>query len=184
MKLNPYESPRPLDEPANAKVSTDRDKAAIGVRIALAIMLFPALYNFMCFNFVAVSTPSFPIQNIHRILNALGFFAIVVFVWFCFVHLLELITLVLNLLFGRKTDLPEWNHELYQAARTLPLFAIPGAVLWAAWVACFYQLQIGFFKISWPIGIASNLLAATIYLPLLWRWYRINQRAPSSQSAE
>ena len=54
-----------------------------------------------------------------------------------------------------------------------------GAVLWAIWVAAFYQLGIGFYTVSLPIGIAAHLLAAGLYIPLFYRWYKVERAGMS-----
>lgn len=52
-------------------------------------------------------------------------------------------------------------------------YAVAGAILWGIWVFGFYQAKVDFMVLSVPVGILAHGLAAALYLPLIYRWYRI-----------
>jgi hypothetical protein len=177
MNTNPYESPQShaVVQPMPNK---ERGAANRSVRIALSIMLIPALYNFISFNFALADTlheaPSFVV---YRTFNFIGLLLIVVAIWLLGLKFLEFLTGGIHSVVARKSNLKDWNGALYSIVRRLPFFAIPGAALWAVWVWAFYQLQLGFYSISVPIGIGAHLLAACLYVPLIYRWYKMERTA-------
>ncbi len=181
MNTNPYESPRssvvnpsPLD--------AERTVANRSVRIALAIMLLPAIYNFMCFNFqVEPGSIESPIRNVYRVVNGIGFAALVAAIWFCGLTALEFVTGGFHAIFGKGSHESDWKLSLYEIIRRAPMFAVGGAVLWACWATAFYQFGVNFHVITLPIGAAAHLLAAGLYLPLFYRWYKLERTAVESQ---
>jgi hypothetical protein len=149
------------------------------VRVALLILAVPAVYNFICFSFIADAPRIEPLlRNVYRAFNATGFIAIVAAVWFIGLAGLEFVTAALHAVFARKSEVSNWKTALYQTLRRAPVFAFLGAVLWAMWTAAFYQLNFGFYAVSVPIAIAAHVLAAGLYVPLICQWYRID-RAPT-----
>ena len=170
--MNPYESPR-SEATHWLPPSDERIVAKRNVRIALLIMLAPAIYNFICFNFPAhPNRIELPIHSVFRSINGIGFVAITIAIWFLGLPTLEFFTGGFHTVFGRNSKLDDWRTILYLILRRAPVFAVCGAVLWALWVAAFYQLGIGFYTVSVPIGIAGHLLAAGLYVPLFYRWYK------------
>ncbi len=150
--------------------------------MALVILLLPATYNFVCFNFPMIHAgtnraATFYVYPIACVLNGVGFALIVFAVWFQGLAALQLATWLLHKLFARCTPLAAWKQRLYLAVGRAPRFAVAGAVLWTIWVAAFYQFGVGFYAISVPIGIAAHVLAAGLYLPLVLGWYKLERAA-------
>ena len=176
MSTNPYASPKshtaPWITPSRARALAQRN-----VRIALLIMLAPAIYNFICFSFPPTGPDriELTIHHIYRMANGIGLLAIVVAIWCLGLRLLEFFTGGFHTVFGRNSKIEDWMTTLYQILRRAPVFAVCGAILWTIWVAAFYQLGFGFYAISVPIGIAAHLLAAGLYVPLFYRWYKIER---------
>ena len=179
MSMNPYESPKSEATPRPPS-SAERAAAKRSIRISLAIMLVPAIYNSICFSFPdAPNRSELPIHNVYRTINGIGFVAIVIAIWFLGLAALEFVTGGLHAIFSRNSKLHDWKTSLYVVVRRAPVFALCGAVLWAIWVAAFYQLGIGFYTVSLPIGIAAHLLAAGLYIPLFYRWYKVERAGMS-----
>lgn len=154
----------------------ERRTANRSVRIALVILLIPAIYNFICFNFpFSGNRVEPPIYSVYRTVNSIGLVLTVAGIWFFGLKLLELLTGGIHSLVARKSTLDDWKEALYAILRRMPLFAVPGAVLWAIWVLAFYQLHLGFYTVSIPIGILSHVLAAFLYVPLIYRWYKMER---------
>lgn len=175
MNPNPYESPKVLA--VQPSMPNEARAAALrSVRIALLIMLLPAVYNFICFSFPAnANRIELPIHNVYRIIDSVGLLLTVLAIWFFGLAVLELVTCGIHSIVARKSTFDDWTAALYIILRRLPLFAVPGAALWTLWVAAFYQLQLGFYTVSVPIGIASHLLAAGLYVPLIYRWFTMER---------
>ena len=172
MNANPYQSPKTptLQETvANA----DRVAAMRNVRIALLIMLAPAIYNLVCFSFRSTNEPEFPIHALYRTVNSIGMALAAAAVWFSGLAALELISRVIHSILARSSNVDDWVKPLYWTIRRFPVFAIFGAALWAIWVFAFYQLNMRFYAVSVPIGIAAHLLAAGLYIPLAYQWFRL-----------
>jgi hypothetical protein len=177
MSTNPYEPP---ESAATSRVPEhgERDVAKRSLRIALVLMLPSAVYNFICYNFPTDPEHiEIPIYSVYRVFNGLGFIAITTAIWWFGLLILEFLTGGFHAFFGRHSELGAWKTALYRMLHRLPPFAIVGAVLWAIWIAGFYQLDIGFYAVSVPVGIAGHLLAAGWYVPLFYRWYRIERSA-------
>ncbi|MEZ6119934.1 MAG: hypothetical protein R3C28_25650 [Pirellulaceae bacterium] len=180
MSTNPYESP---SSPAQQRPLQNEPRSAArrSVRIALLMLLMPALYNFACFNFPPTAT--LPIHRLYQAVNSLGLISIVAFVWFFGLTCLEGVTGGIHAMVARTSSLAAWKNELYAILSRLPWFAIPGAVLWTIWVAAVYQLRIGFYAVSVPVGIAAHVLAACLYVPLAYRWYKLEQQRLSNSNS-
>ena len=172
MKSNPYESPQDSD----AGRFDERRRALRGIRLAIVILLMPAIYNFVCFETAVASGQSVgAMAGVFRTLNAMGIVLIASASWFFGLAVLELATAFIHWLFARMSALQDWRSVLYRRLRLAPIFAVLGAVLWAIWVAAFYQMKTDFYTISIPIGIIAHLLAAVFYLPLAMQWYQVER---------
>ena len=180
MSTNPFESP---SSPAQQRPSQNepRNAARRNMKTALLMLLPAALYNFACFNFPLTAT--LPIHRLYQAVNSLGLISIVAFVWFFALTCLEGITGGIHTMVARNSSLAAWKKELYAILRRLPSFAIPGTVLWTIWVAAVYQLRIGFYAVSVPVGVAAHILAACLYIPLVYRWYKLEQQRPSNSNS-
>lgn len=147
----------------NARPNQERQAALRRVRIALLLLLVPAIYNFISFS----SCPNgnrigLRIHGISQTLNSNGFILIVAATWFFGLRAFELVTGGIHSIVARNSKLSDWKEPLYINLRRAPFFAVPGAVLWAICVMAFYQLQLGFYPVSVPIGIAAHILAACL----------------------
>lgn len=173
MSTNPYESPK-VPTALQPTANVDRVKALRSVRIALLILLVPAVYNFVCFNlYLNPRRIQLPNHSVYVTINSLGIVLLVFVIWFFGLAIFEFVAGGLHSILARKSLLDDWKSTMYVIVRRAPMFAIAGAVLWAIWVAAFYQLRVGFYAVSVPVGVAAHLLAACLYVPLFYRWYKI-----------
>ena len=173
---NPYASPASVCHVASGLAGLRAD-ALRRIRYALLILLLPAIYNFICFSLlVDPLVGDLHMWMIYWAVNGMGFAAIATAVWFLGLRLLEIFTVVVHMVLGRKATLANWNAALYEVLLRGPLFAVLGAIVWTIWVVAYYQLNVGFYAISVPVGIAGHLLAACLYVPLLYRWYSLERR--------
>lgn len=153
-----------------------RANALRRIRYALLILLLPAIYNFICFSLLVDSlVGDLHMWMIYWAVNGMGFAALATAVWFLGLRLLEVWTVVVHKIFGSKATLENWNAALYEVLVRGPLLAVLGAIVWGIWVVAYYHLSVGFYMISIPTGIAGNLLAACLYVPLLYRWYSLER---------
>ncbi len=153
-----------------------RANALRRIRYALLILLLPAIYNFICFSLLVDSlVGDLHMWMIYWAVNGMGFAAFATAVWFLGLRLLEVWTVVVHKIFGSKATLENWNAALYEVLVRGPLLAVLGAIVWGIWVVAYYHLSVGFYMISIPTGIAGNLLAACLYVPLLYRWYSLER---------
>ena len=179
---NPYQPPKAGTAPP--PVVAGRHAALRHFRIALLILLVPAFYNFVCFNFLAgPATATLALSDFHRLVNTLGFAFGTVALWYFGLAMLEVLSVSIHAIFARESELVRWKSDLYDTLRRGPLLACLGAVLWSIWVAGFYQLGISFYVISVPIGVAAHIVAACLYLPLIYRWYQTKRATPNRTSA-
>lgn len=173
MMPNPYASPE-SDSTGLHDSSKSRRLAQSCLRLALLILIAPAVYNFTCFSYPAATAPDeLRIQNSFAWINGIGFCFTAAALWFLGLPVLELLTVVIHKVFGRTTSVEAWKEALYQSLRRAPFVSVLGAVLWTLWVAAIYQMGVGFYAASVPIGIAAHLLAAGLYVPLFVRWYTL-----------
>ena len=176
MVENPYASPESVAMESDGSAAA-RTAALRRVRFALLILLAPAIYNFICYSRLADPMLADLHQwTIYWVMNGMAFFVTAAAIWFLGLGLLELLTVFIHRLFGRKAGLAEWKTALYQVLERLPSTAVLGAFLWVVWVIAFYHLGVGFYLISVPVGIAAHLLAASLYLSLFYRWYTLERR--------
>lgn len=183
MSDNPYESPK-VPAVLQTTVNVDRVKALRSVRIALLILLVPAVYNFVCFNLhLNPRRIQLPLHSVYVTINSLGIVLIAFVIWFFGLAILEFVCGGLHSILARKSLLDDWKSTMYVIVRRAPKFAVAGAVLWVIWVAAFYQLRLDFYVVSVPVGVAAHLLAACLYIPLFYRWYRIEHTAASQMNS-
>jgi hypothetical protein len=173
--INPYSSPSEFVEDRST-IAAARLSALRCVRVSLLILLVPGIYNFIWFHHIDTSNRT--IQAVNQVLQILGGIGVALIAWAVWalgLAVLERLTGWLHRWCSRRADREAWETVLYQTLRRAPVLAFFGAILWALWVFGFYQLQIDFTLISVPTGILAHLLAAAIYLPLLYRWYRLER---------
>jgi hypothetical protein len=114
-----------------------------------------------------------------RTVNLVTLCLTVVSIWFWGLILLERIATLIYWVVRRKrvcrSTLQQWKQQFYQALQRGPNLAFLGAILWVIWIVAIYSLQLDFFSVSLPIGIAAHILAACLYLPLFYSWYRLER---------
>jgi hypothetical protein len=173
---NPYEVSQSIVESV-AATSVSLPERRLGQRcwrFALILLLLPAAYNLWCYHLEVFGTsrPSV-MTTIFRATNWAWLSSGGLAVWFAGLAVLEFLTRVIHSLKSRRASLSDWNFALYKTLNSAPLFAIFGAVLWVVWVTAYYHWRLNFYAISIPVGVAAHSLAAGLYLPLFWRWYRL-----------
>lgn len=171
MHENPFEPPQP-GPPVLSPMS--REAAIDCVRLTVAVLLGPAVYNFICYLWLAGGW--YPELAVVQAALLVGTF---VLAWRAGVPVLEFATWQLHRLLGRAETARDWQQALYRFLRRLKWAAVPAAALWVIWCYGFYQLRIPFFVISVPIGVVAHLVAACAWLPLLIQWIRIEWNGPA-----
>lgn len=173
-RANPYEAPRSLlihDVPS-LQTSSNRTRGNICLRWSLLFLMIPAAYNIAFLSklkndYLGAATLIFLAIN-WLLLIVMGLLIGTFGLW-----LLELVTGVLHRCFSRRATRHSWNATLYLTLRSAPIFAAFGAITWSIWVFAFFELKWNFYLISIPAGILGHGLAAALYLPLFYRWYRL-----------
>ncbi|MEE2936525.1 MAG: hypothetical protein VYA84_11070 [Planctomycetota bacterium] len=114
-----------------------------------------------------------------RTVNLVALCLTIVSIWFWGLILLERIAALIYWVAGRtrvcRSTPQQWKQQLYHALQRGPNLAFLSAILWFVWIVAIYPLQLDFFSVSLPIGIAAHILAAYLYLPLFYSWYRLEQ---------
>ncbi len=171
---NPYQSPGDLSRGGNG-VAASRERAWRSFRIAFLILLVPAIYNYWAFDTYVIAAIRLPgdLVNLYRLGNVLGFIMGGSLIWMLGLPVLELAARLIRAVLATGTDRGSWLEILYRSLSWIAILALPGAVLWGVWVFAFYQRQVDFYTISWAIGIPAHALAACLYLPLIYRWFRL-----------
>ena len=166
---NPYQVTADLEP---APVSPLRRSALGSLRASWMILLPAALFNHLAFDPGALMGPWTPTGGLSllRVANLLGFITGSVAIWFWLLPLLENVALLIRRVVASRTLRPAWLEALYRSLRPAGFLALPGTVIWALWVVGFYYLKIDFVLISVMAAIPAHLLAACLYLPLLFRW--------------
>ena len=179
MSTNPYQPPDVQSTLSSSQID-GWHIACHSLRLALLILLVPAVYNFVCFHLrYNGSRIDLSMDTVFLAINSCGFLLIAAAIWFLGVLALEFITRVLHSIFSRSSRLDDWREALYDILRRAPFFAVPGAVMWVIWVHAFYQLRLGFYAVSVPIGIVAHVIAACFYVPLIYRWYKLERTSAS-----
>ena len=174
MTENPYQSPDVPSEAVNAGSSL-RKRARLSFRVATLVLLIPAVYNYWEFDANVIASSRLPgdLATLYRMINVLGFIVGGPLIWFLGVPLLEAAARLIRTIFANGTDRTTWLETLYRSLSWTAFLAIPGAALWVIWVFVFYQKQVDFYTIYWAVGVPAHLLAACLYLPLIYGWYRL-----------
>lgn len=173
MSDNPYRSP--TAESSETGDDRLRRRAESAFRLSTCILIVPALYNYWQFDSQAIASSALPsaAMTTYRTTNLACFVVGGTLIWFFGVRLLEWLSGKLRNVVAQRADPDAWHRVLYENLARTPAFAIAGACLWAIWVYGFYVMSWNFMVISWAVGVPSHLLAACIYLPLAYRWYRL-----------
>lgn len=182
MNENPYQPPQTILA-AKQAIEIDgvlRRRARRRWQLATLILFLPAMNNLWLFENLMVNqggpAPDPAAQGMDAILLA-AVFAVAGLVG---LNLLEWITDRLQRWLGSPANAGKWRSALYETVEQSFAFAVPGALLWKAWLIGIYQWQWDFQWVSIPIGILAHLLAAGLYLQLAYRWYKIESSNPAS----
>lgn len=149
------------------------------LRLAILWLLIAGLVNFTAFHLHIKPLPgrqantSLSNANFEVAGGLLAISFLVIACWFALLPLLELITWKIQASFAPSDDPARWVGALYSSLKPAGLLAFLGMTLWALWVYGFYYLRVNFFVISYAIGIPIHILAACLYVPLLFRWYKL-----------
>ena len=185
-ELNPYEAPGYSGGKQKANTSPRRNIARSNLRMALVILLIPAVYNYYWFDVALLASEDRQFNSVFlvfaRAINIGGIFIASLFAWFFGLPILELTAKIIYRIFARNSKIDDWQDALYDILGTVAYFALGGALLWLIWTIGFYRFHIGFYTLAYPVGILAHLLAAGLYLRLAYRWYRIEKTAQVPES--
>jgi len=175
MNENPYQPPQTV-EPELGLVEVDpaqRLRARRCWQVAALILLLPAMNNLWLFEDLLASQGGPGLIPAARWTNAILLASAFAAAGLGGLNLLEWITDRLRRRLGEPPHAGQWRSALYQTLGQSIYFAIPGALLWKAWLMGYYQWHLDFQRISIPTAILAHLLAAGLYLQLAYRWYKI-----------
>lgn len=181
---NPFQSPRvvsappPEQEGREAPLVAERALAWRRYTFTILILAVPAVANLLLFNyFVAGQLASRELFYRLATLNAIGV-ALVIYGLLLFgFFLLEFVTRFANRLFGTAKQLDRWYEALYDVLGQAWFLAVPAAALWAFWLWMLYGTDVPYFIYGLPSLFLAHLLAASLYVRLVWRWCRIPRQA-------
>ena len=178
---NPYESPKSHPD-ATAADASWRRRARHCFHASILILLVPAVYNAWAFDLHVVSPLPSNLAIRCRAVNVVGFMLGSALIWCLGLPALEAASRLLRTTFAGRTDPAPWEEIFHRSFTRLVYLAAPGAVLWMIWVFAFYQVGVGFYEISWAVGVPAHLLGACWYVPLVYRWYRL-AKVPAASDA-
>ncbi len=178
---NPYRPPTESNDVSQPVAA--RRIALWQIRIALAILLLPGIHNYLCVD-QALRTPQaergFELAPMWREFNLACITLLAIVIWFAGLSLLEFAARVLHRCLSRRIEDSTWLTVLYTALAKASYFALAGAILWFLWNIGYFYLKLPYLALAIPLGAAAHLLAAGLYLPLLYRWYRLLRSTPES----
>lgn len=189
METNPFQSPVATDQAkensvASQQLAESKRRTVISVRAAILILLLAGLFNLYAFDYFLTQNMITPrVQMGVRVFNLVGIAMITLLCWFLFVPALEVLGRFVRHFSGRHSDVAAWNDAIYRSLRPAIYLAIPGAIVWGIWVFGFYFVHFDFLTLSYAVGIPAHLLAAALYLPLIFRWYTL-ARSPSPEQPD
>jgi hypothetical protein len=168
---NPYRSPEPTEDAAPKNLP--RAHALFRFRVAVALLLVGAFANaFFMRRYLYMGTQV--VLTTYRIglpdllfIGAIGLVAMT-----CTFGILERLARFFRGRFAANSDPEAWNNAIYNAFRPAIPLGLLGALLWIIWVIAFFELKVNFYVISYAVGIPAHLLAACVYLPLLYGWFK------------
>ncbi|GAA4427269.1 hypothetical protein [Bremerella cremea] len=183
---NPFQSPTPTAEPG-PKGNSSRQSALVSLRLAIVMLTAAGLVNYHAYDTMAMGphVSLFGLMIMMRVFQLVLVGLLVIGCWLLLLPTLEVIAERLRSWFAKHVDAETWNEALYRSLAPAAILALPGSILWIVWVIGFYYLKAPFLLISYAVGIPAHLLAACIYVPLLYRWYHLwrYQPAPSESGS-
>lgn len=181
---NPYRAPR-VDELAADHV-LDRQAALMHVRVALLVLAIPTVCNWAAL-FVHRADPTDDLDGLRLLLgivNAVGLMFLFPILWFLTLPLCEVIAKITYWFCGRGVSQTAWVGALYQSLRRVPRAAVAGAVGWLVWLRLFFFAgHSGGFGLDVSFQLAGHLIAAWVYVPLLYRWYLLRKLYSTADSS-
>lgn len=170
---NPYSAPSTI----TSDIEVDPWKPARrGIRISLAILLIPAVLNYVAWERWLVSTGwrqsqvdsttsgIWAIRIANFVLLSIGFLIL----WYFALPVLKFCARLLVTLIRRKGEInDDWHNPLIAAMEKIPRYATAGAGVWIVWVIGFYLLEIRHFAFTAIFSTVGHILAATWYGPLV-----------------
>ena len=176
MTTNPYQSPQADDTQVVAPLPT-RQEGLESIRTATALLSTAGLINFAALfrpGFeVYWNTPTFWIVLAVDTILLAGIGLIVAACWFLLLPTLEFLGGLIRSIIAPSVNRGEWDNALYASLKPAGLLATFGMILWVIWVVGFFILNANFYVISYAVGIPAHILAACLYVPLIYRWYRL-----------
>lgn len=175
MSDNPYESPLTDSLPQPVEPSSVRTRW----RLTVAILLVPAIYNYVSFcREVCSGVNSLPYHDaIVWTSNGVMLAMAAAAGWFLGLPALAWVSRLVHRILQAKSSPEDWQHEFNAMISSGPALAAVGAVVWAVWVFTFYEFEAPFMVASVPAAILGHLCGAALYLPLFFRWYRLESAA-------
>ncbi|MFN3148309.1 hypothetical protein [Bremerella sp.] len=173
MSTNPYQSP----QAESASLETQpplRREALKSVRKATLLLTAAGYFNLYVFgcNYYPFRILS-PLDVAMIAFQVMGTAAIAIACWFLLLPLLEFTGRLIHNWLSPRSDTQPWSDAIYVSLKPAAKLAVAGVILWVTWVIGFYDFRIDFFVISYAVGIPAHILAACLYVPLLFRWYKL-----------
>lgn len=169
-ETNPYRSPLAVDEsPTPAHLS--RDAALFRFRIGAFLLSCSAFVNaFFLLHDHLIFLPA----NV-LVISCIGLTAA-----FALFPLLERIALIGRAIFSPRSNLAAWNAAIYDSFHYANWLGLAGALLWTFWSIAFFELKVNFYLISYLVGPPAHILAACIYLPIIYGWFKASRTPPQT----
>lgn len=170
--MNPYET-----SSMDIVVDSDAIHRSIAnryLRGATVVLLIAGLYNYYYFDHEYISSAGYSLElkKLYRVCNLAGILALILFVWFLGLAFLEFLVSLLRSVTASQSRRKTWAPSLYNGMRRF-LYCSPfGAVLWMIWVYSIYELKLDFSMMSIVIGVPAHLLAAIVYVPIIYGLYK------------
>lgn len=177
MSTNPYQSPQ-------AEITTSeeglplRDAVLKSLRVATLLLTAAWLFNYFCLcfhgrtSYIGQSIP-FTVTVVAFTIGSLMIGLIALVCWFAVLPVLEFVNQTARRMIAPITAPEPWERAFYISLKPAAMLALPGMILWIIWVIGFYLVGVNFYVISYSIGIPAHILAACLYVPLLFRWYKL-----------
>jgi hypothetical protein len=191
---NPFAPPTAQFIPqAKLLVNRDRKLARWSLLLSYLFLAIAAVFNnwaFLASIPFGMGPRSGPFVSVFDVSISYSVTALIVvtgfgIAWFFLgLGILETLTRVLHSVFSKKETVSPWIKQLHIVCKQSLLFALPGALLWVFWVYGFYFLEIEFYALSVPVGVAAHVLAAGFYLQLFVRWFLVERAAALVMESE